>query len=58
MPGIFQHVGKMAGIGSIEPPSFDQDDDEDDDDDDDFAQSRVQEKKAHKRRASGLGLPN
>ena len=23
MPGIFQHVGKMAGIGSIEPPSFD-----------------------------------
>ena len=41
MPGIFQHVGKMAGIGSIEPPSFDQDEDDDDDDDeDDFAESR------------------
>lgn len=52
MPGIFQHVGKMAGIGSIEPPSFDQEDDDDDndndDDDEDFAQSR----KVVKRRGS------
>lgn len=41
MPGIFQHVGKMAGIGSIEPPSFDQnDEDDDDEEDEDFAQSR------------------
>jgi len=30
----------MAGIGSIEPPSFEQVDDDEDDDDDDFAQSR------------------
>ena len=37
MPGIFQHVGKMAGIGSIEPPSFDQDDE---DDDEEFEQNR------------------
>ena len=29
MPGIFQH-GKMAGIGSIEPPSFEEEDSQDD----------------------------
>ena len=58
MPGIFQHIGKMAGIGSIEPPSFEQVDDDEDDDDDDFAQSRQQVKKEHKRRISGMGVPS
>ena len=31
MPGIFQHMGKYGGVGSIEPPSFEEDDDEDED---------------------------
>ena len=51
MPGIFQHMGKMGqfanGVGSIEPPSFEEDDEEDED----FAQSRKDSK--YKRGNSG-----
>ena len=46
MPGIFQHMGKYGGVGSIEPPSFEEDDEEDED----FAQSRKDSK--HQRRGS------
>ena len=41
MPGIFQHMGKMGGVGSIEPPSFEEDDDEEEE----FNQSRKEVKK-------------
>ena len=59
MPGIFQHVGKMAGIGSIEPPSFDQNDEaSDDEEDEDFAQSRKQMKRRGSNQGSAKQVKN
>ena len=51
MPGIFQHAGKMAGVGTIEPPSFDQQFEDDDDEEADFGRNRKQAKagKKHER---------
>ena len=48
MPGIFQHMGKMGGVGSIEPPSFEEDDDEEEE----FANSRREVKKNRSRSSS------
>jgi hypothetical protein len=48
MPGIFQHMGKMGGVGSIEPPSFEEDDEEEED----FAKSRKESKKRLGSRSS------
>lgn len=55
MPGIFQHAGKMAGVGTIEPPSFDQQFEDDDDEDAEFGRNRKQVKAGTKKHEKSPG---